>query len=450
MRSIAVVVFSKDRPMQLDATLRSFRHHDVDGSGYRPSVLFRASGHEYESAYQLLRLQYPDVTFHPEADFKLDLLSIVGRAEFVLFVVDDTIFTGPLAPDQAAGYLDAEQGLIGFSFRLGRNTTYSYALDRPQALPDFSELGADTLEYEWTVAEHDFGYPIELSTSLYRSSDIRPLLGWLSYHNPNSLEDALAGTTRLFNESRPRLACLSRSVAVSVPVNVVQADWPNRSGSQQGLDADALRVRFECGERIDVMQYDGVVPEACHQELGIALVKDPTIPRVSVVIRCSEGGRYLQAAIDDLVSQSLPDWEALIIDESGISEVRDTEGRLLDEYPGARLRLVSQHDKDETSALDRGLANSLGRHILLVDEGRHAIPPDLSAMSDLLDRDATFDVVRVPGYAPLCRRHLWYRAGFDRILLGPAGALGPLEDGEFLRTCAESGVNVMHLAGQTS
>ena len=408
MPPLATIVFSKDRPMQLDATLRSLRLHGIDQGVPCTSILYKASSPEFEAAYGVLRLQYPDVVFHQETDFKLDLLSVIGDAEHVLFLVDDTIVTAHMPVRLAVGFLDAHQDLIGFSFRLGRNTTHCYALDRAQALPEFAELGDDVLGFDWVAGEHDFGYPLELSSSLYRSADLRPLLGWLSYRNPNSLEDGLASSSEVFATTRPRLGCLSRSVAVSVPANMVQSGWSNRASSQDGLDAASMLRRFERGERVDVSSYTGVTSRSCHQELGFIYSQDSSVPSVSVVIRCGQAGRHLQAVVEGLVEQPYQDWE-VVVDAGDPEAVDDAASKVVELFAGHRIRYTPGPGSNAEGAPGHGVASSLGRYILIADEDRFQVPPRLSLMVELLDDDVSYGFVMERDYPPLLRRHLWYR-----------------------------------------
>jgi hypothetical protein len=238
-----------------------------------------------------------------ESSFKTDLLGLVDGADAIFFLVDDTLIVGEVPLGLAVRCLDAHRDLVGFSLRLGRNTTYCYPMDSPQRRPRFSDLGDGVLAFDWTEGEYDFGYPLELSSSIYRASDIRPLLIELPYQDPNTLEAALAVSLQGFRLERPRLACLTESVAVSVPANIVQTAWRNRVGSDPNLDRRSLLARYEGGERIDVDSYRGFVPDACHQELGYVFRGPPSEEhRAATVGTEASSGRYVQwAGIGDIL-----------------------------------------------------------------------------------------------------------------------------------------------------
>jgi hypothetical protein len=439
MASIAIVLFSKDRPLQLDGALRSLAMHCPESLDHRPVVLYATSGSEFEAAYEVLRLQHPRIEFRREADFRIDLLEIIGAATRILFLVDDIVVTGDLPLSLASSHLDESADLLGFSFRLGRNTTYCYVSDEAQALPEFQVLGPSVLGFDWRGAEHDFGYPLEVSATLYRGVDLRPLLGWLSYRNPNTLESELAGVVDGFRHRRPRLACLEQSVVVSVPANVVQDEWRNRAGSDETLRSQDLLTRFERGERLDLAAYRGMVSRSCHQELGFVFTKDPQIPTVSVLVRCHGRASRLQDTVESLTSQSFTDWELVLVDDGWHDEMAEAIGRIREAHPKVRLRVAQDLRPETSGALGRGVRASLGRFVLPLEAG--AVMGRATRLQELvsfLDASAGLGFVQAVeersaeqdgaqasalGSPPslereahtLClfRRHLWYRVDTD-------------------------------------
>ena len=379
------IIFSKDRPLQLDATIRSLRLHCPEIEQARISTLYFASSPAFESAYSVLKVQHPDVEFIQESDFKADLCAIVADAGSIFFLVDDVLVVGPLPLARGIAELAAQPDLIGFSFRLGRNTTYCYTKDKPQALPEFEDPGSDALYFDWTSAELDFGYPIEVSTSVYRASDIGPLLRDLPYSNPNTLETELSAQVGTFSGSKPRLACLPQSVAVSVPVNLVQTAWDNRVGSDDDLGAGALLDRYLRGERLDIEPYSGVVPNACHQELDFAYITDETVPTVSVVTRCYNQAVYLPDAVASLDAQAFDDWELVIVPDGSPDDTERVARELISSLPGRRIRVVGGRNSGLSGAMNCGVEACLGRYVLPLDADDEIAPEMLARTVDLLE-----------------------------------------------------------------
>ncbi|MFM8321015.1 MAG: hypothetical protein ACKOC5_08890, partial [Chloroflexota bacterium] len=254
---LAAIVFSRDRAMQLDALLRSFFLHRQDDAPLEISVLYAATTPAFAAQYRDLSRErwpgqaYARLHFVRQANFYRDVFRLLmgtcytslaplyyrvtlqrrlglqrwagcwplrSQAEIVLFLVDDSLFVRPFSLAQAAGCLRDHPDLLGFSLRLGRNTGYCYTRDRPQELPQFSELQPGIVHFDWTRAQGDFAYPLEVSSSVYRLADVLQSLQTKPFDNPNELEDAISAGAERFRAQRPRLACLELSAAFPGPV----------------------------------------------------------------------------------------------------------------------------------------------------------------------------------------------------------------------------------------
>jgi glycosyltransferase involved in cell wall biosynthesis len=390
---LTVIIFSKDRPLQLDATIRSLRSNCDDIGAADLLVLYRTSTPAFAAGYRVLANEHPGVVFHVESDFKADLIGLVNGVRYVLLVVDDTLFVGPLSVGLAIRLLEEDDSCLGFSFRLGRNTTYCYTLDKPQGLPPFEGDGTGTLTFDWTDAEHDFGYPLEVSSSLYRTADVLPLLRTLDYRNPNTLESVLAQHAGFFRESHPRLACHERSVAFSVPANLVQTAWQNRVDSNPALTAEALADAYARGQRLDVERYRGFIANAVHQELEFFLTRRSDVPTVSVVIPCYGQAEYLPDAVASVVSQTFTDWEVVIVDDGSPDDTANVATRLIAEHRGRRIRLLRQRNQRVAAARNSGINTTSGRYILPLDADDALDPEMLATCVERLDGDSGLGIV---------------------------------------------------------
>lgn len=324
---IKIIIFSKDRAMQLDATLRSFFLHCQDASLAQVSVLYLATDERYQRQYNQLKKDYPTVHFFPQVDFHWDVLRILSpyikeswqhfcsqllawpmalrlqprsfiyrvrrklynrvlfpllrkltpapaAGEYVMFGVDDNLFTHEFSLAQAVTALKQHPHSLGFSLRLGENTTFAYMHNTSQALPSFLPAGDQINCFNWLEAEHDFNYPLEVSSSIYCSAQIYPLLVALEFTNPNTLEGAMAARALVSYRDYPQLLCYKTSVAFCNPVNIVQNVSPaNRSGHEQYYPVELLSEKFEMGERIDAQAYAGFISNSCHQEVMVKFRK---------------------------------------------------------------------------------------------------------------------------------------------------------------------------------
>lgn len=288
------VVFSKDRAMQLHATLCSFALRCVDANDADVAVIYKASLPEYAEAYEELKNELGTrlrIKWIEETNFKMDLLGFIfgesrrhwldvimrrpqaAADEFLLFMVDDNVFVSDFLLARVCNALSGQPDALGFSLRVGKNTTYCYPNRCEQAPPQSIGLPGSILRFAWPKQQGDFGYPLEVSSSVYRVRDVEPLLRRLPYSNPNRLEQGLSVSSRLFVRSKPDLLCFEQSVAFCAPVNKVQSVLDNRAGENTGNSAEQLNRLFLSGMRIDTEALRGFVPTAAHQEIDLPLVR---------------------------------------------------------------------------------------------------------------------------------------------------------------------------------
>lgn len=272
-RQVAGIVFSKDRAMQLDAVLRSLWLHCRDIGNADVKVLYTISDTAHEYQYMRLMEMHPKVEFIREHDFKQQLLSSIAYYPFVFFAVDDCMFVNPFLLKDVVRAVDDHEDVLGFSFRLGRNTTYCYSMDRSQQLPVFQELENGFVKFHWASGEYEFGYPLEVSSSMYRTKDLFSLLAESPFQNPNTLEYQLSSQAWKYAGSHGYAISNAVSLAFCIPVNIVQRVYENRGGANSGYSIQELFRLFQEGHRIHVEQYSGFVPGACHQEMTLSFTK---------------------------------------------------------------------------------------------------------------------------------------------------------------------------------
>ena len=99
------------------------------------------------------------------------------------------------------------------------------------------------------------------------------------------------------------------------------------------------------------------VPESFRPEAGQAPAPGVSLPLVSVIIVNFNYGRFLDAAVDSVFSQTYPNVECVIVDNASTDEspavLRGIEAR----HPHARIIRRAANDGQTPAALD-GLAAS--------------------------------------------------------------------------------------------
>lgn len=285
--------------MQLEACLRSLHRHCLDLDAHRVYVLYAASTPAIDRLYDRLAPDFGGVAWHRQTVFSEDLRQLLGTAESIVFVVDDAVFVRRWRVADCAEALRDEK-VLGVSLRLGRNTQRCYSLEQAQEVPALHPIAGELLGYAWRDKSYDFGYPLEVSSSVYRSADLLDVLrrSEVDVRNPNLLEVALDGAKHDFDEARPVLACYPQSVAFCIPLNIVQSEAANRALADPDYSWHMLLRAFEAGYRLDVDSLDGYVPDACHAEMlprFLPPAESDAAIRAVLEVGTQSGGRFALA-----------------------------------------------------------------------------------------------------------------------------------------------------------
>ena len=380
--NLTVLIFSRDRAMQLQAAIESFFLHCGDSDKAKLYVLYSHSNQMHRRQYNRLKEKFDNISFVEQTNFKEQVLAVIDNCEHVLFMVDDNLFVRDFYLSDIVRSLRSNSDAAAFSLRLGKNTNYCYPRDANQGLPQFQQLDSGILKYDWTQAEFDFGYPLEVSSSVYGAADIRQLLAQLEFDNPNVLEGLMAANARLYTKSKANLLCYERSVTFCNPINTVQSVWANRAGTNHRYSADNLAQLFEQGTKIDVERYSNFVPNACHQEVELSLKKADEIvtdrPKFSIVMSNYNKSDYIAQAIESVINQTFRDWELIIVDDCSTDNSREIIKRYLGDN---RIRFIC-HDSNRgiPSSAKTGIANVRSEYFGILDSDDCLVPHAVETM----------------------------------------------------------------------
>ncbi len=464
------IIFSKDRALQLEATLRSFYARCAEASQIQTYVIYTTSGAPYQPQYDELIKDYPRVTFVRESNFREDFLRIIRQYEKALFVVDDNIFIRDFRLDALSSVLDREPRALGASLRLGQNTVYFYMGETHQNVPPFRPHDTGAQSFRWVDAEHDFAYPLEVSSSLYRCRDLLPWLEQCAFQNPNTLEQRFAEAVPRFRDTHPELLCFESSVAFCAPINKVQRVWEhNKAGSDKEMTPEALAALFDQGKRIDVDALLHFVPCGCHQEIELPGLREAPqtriaasgYPLVSVVIPCFKYAAYLGESVGSIVEQNYPNIEIIIVNDESPDNTSEVARQLIAKYADRKIELIEQANSGPAIARNSGAARARGDWILPLDADDMFLPHAVSRlMMEALghplrslvtcglqkfgaERGGWIPDEYTPArlrsyntflYSSLYKKSLWQKAG------GYSGAVPwGVEDYDFWLSCSENG-----------
>ena len=84
---------------------------------------------------------------------------------------------------------------------------------------------------------------------------------------------------------------------------------------------------------------------------------------ISVVIPLFNKADSIQATLQSVCSQTFTDFEVIVVDDGST----DDGGIVVEQYPDDRIRVFHKNNSGVSSARNRGIQESLGQYIALLD-----------------------------------------------------------------------------------
>lgn len=268
---ITGMVFSKDRPMQLQALLDSYFHFVTNPAPLY--ILYKTTSKEYASAYSQIFEVYKTkpVIFRKENHFRNDVSAIIkGMATpKVFFLVDDIIFIDDF--DMAfIRQFDVKKYI--FSLRLGKNIKYSYMIGKYIHSPsDIEEDESGSfISWRWYNAASYWGYPLSLDGHVFSRDEILLMVTISEFSSPNSLEVALQSFKYSFLQRYG--AAFPISKIVNIPINRVQNEYQNKA-EKHNDDKKLLRL-WNQGYRYNVSNFCKIANLSAHEPIALDIIKE--------------------------------------------------------------------------------------------------------------------------------------------------------------------------------
>lgn len=113
-------------------------------------------------------------------------------------------------------------------------------------------------------------------------------------------------------------------------------------------------------------------------------------PKVTVVIPAYNAARYLPAAINSVLAQTLNDWELIIVNDGS----KDDTAAVVKSYlTDIRIKLIDQQNKGVSAARNAGIKAAAGKFIAFLDADDSFMPENLQRKHDVLNANVTLDFV---------------------------------------------------------
>ena len=235
---LKVIIFSYNRPAQLDLCLRSIKRF-TDFKDIYVTYMYEPS---YKEGYRRVIKENPDIRFEYR---KKNLKEYVMReltGKYVMFCPDDDVFIGKVSRrDKQFRQFENNKDILCFSLRLGRNCNYCFDRDIPVKVPKM-RYGT----WKWRENILDWGYPMSCSCTVFRTDEIREVLERIDFTIPSHIEAQMWLTPI----DKPLMMCYKRQKVLECPINTVQFEFLNNRTGDVGTKY--LNNEFMAGKRIDL------------------------------------------------------------------------------------------------------------------------------------------------------------------------------------------------------
>lgn len=117
------------------------------------------------------------------------------------------------------------------------------------------------------------------------------------------------------------------------------------------------------------------------------------MPRVSVIMPAYNVDRYIEEAIESVLSQVMTDWELIVVDDGSTDSTFD----ILDKLAHPRIFIIRQKNQGPATARNAGLDMAQGEYIAFLDADDLYLNSALADLVEYLDGHLNFDVVYSDG-----------------------------------------------------
>jgi hypothetical protein len=221
MNDLTTIIFSKNRACQCEILLRSLN---------LKSTVIYTHDEEYKQGYVKLRSLYPEVDFIEEVNFKNDIINNLG--DYTMFLCDDDIMLESFDVNcKEFKIFQNNEEIVCLSIRLA-----SYY----KGTPEYFENNV----WIWRGCYRSWGYPMSVSATIFRKSDILPIMEKCTFDHPIELEVVL----RNHIPDKMFMMCCDNAKIINNLVNQTEPRYSRYRTARQSLIY--LEELFLSGKRI--------------------------------------------------------------------------------------------------------------------------------------------------------------------------------------------------------
>lgn len=295
-KAISNIVFTKNRPLQLEAYLQSLYRH-MPKEQIQTYILYKVD--LFDEQYSELFEQFSDCIVIREKNFHYDFMSLFERIDtkYILFGTDDVVYYDSVDFAVIDKTFDMfPKNIFGFSLRLRPKTL----IDQADSIAEVVSAGEKVYRINWQRAHSRNGqYPFELNSAVYTTSLVRRILEPVAkehpilkkiferesflvkslrlifhmkdflavldtFHDPNTLEGYCYRWCQTHKWRLPGYLYFQKLCASAVQINRVNTTTDNPTDGLSEHTVQALNEKYKQGYRLDIEAFENNKPETTH------------------------------------------------------------------------------------------------------------------------------------------------------------------------------------------
>lgn len=265
---IDALIFSKNRPMQLNCLLSSLKENS-NLQQENITVLYRYDN-EFLQGLEIVKKIHPNVNFIKEENFEQQVKAYLKLGQkLCVFFVDDIIIKDSIDFEIPRIVLEDNPSILCFSLRLGTHLTQCYPNASKQAVPN-GAVNSQLFAWGWRGGQHDWGYPFSVDGHVFRRSELEGWSSHLHFNNPNQFESVLQTIPHTFSIPQG-MVCHLNSKLFNNPINRVQNEFNNRAESLH--TAADFNDAWMSGMEIDYTIFKNFLNYAAHTPVSFKMRK---------------------------------------------------------------------------------------------------------------------------------------------------------------------------------
>ena len=284
LKSISNIVFTKNRPLQLDAYLTSLYRH-VPEELIQTYVIYKVE--LFDEQYSEVFRRFDRCVVIREKDFHDDFVNLIEQIDtkYILFATDDVVYFDSVdfaVVEETFGRFADD--IFGFTFKFGADS-----LDERDDVVSEADLAGETVyRLNWKRAtDRHARYPFELNSTVYKSELVKEivshtakerlllkrvfardslvvrilkrivsmkrfLLASSTFHDPNTLEGYFYKWCRGNKSTVPDNLYFQNLCASAIQVNIVNTSVDNPIDGTNEHTVEVLNERYIQGYRFDI------------------------------------------------------------------------------------------------------------------------------------------------------------------------------------------------------